>query len=138
RTRSGLHEMKSLTLAMMLLAPALLRGAASGLGAMLDKPILEPDLPLVEAQVFTATRVPPMPPITSAQQWTQDAERLRRRVIDEVILRGEARQWENFKTRVEWLDTIETDREYRLRKLRFEALPGLWVPALLYKPPTSI
>ena len=84
--------MKTPTIAMMLLAPALLRGAISGLGAILEKPILEPNLPVVEAQVFTATRVPPMPPITSAQQWAQDAERFRRRVIDEVILRGEARR----------------------------------------------
>jgi len=36
--------------------------------------------------------------------------------------------------RVEWLDTIPGGIGYRIRKLRYEALPGLWIPALVYVP----
>ncbi len=35
---------------------------------------------------------------------------------------------------MEWLDYIPSGPGYRLRKLRYEALPGLWIPALLYEP----
>ena len=34
---------------------------------------------------------------------------------------------------MEWLEVIP-GKGYRVRKLRFEAVPGLWVPALLYEP----
>ena len=37
---------------------------------------------------------------------------------------------------VVWLDTLEGGPGYRIKKLRYEALPGLWVPALLYEPET--
>jgi dienelactone hydrolase len=123
-----------LIVAVFLLAPAFRLGAEPDLNALLAKPILEPNLPMAEVQVFTATRVPPLPVVATAGQWAQEAERLRRQVIDEVILRGEARNWHDAKTRVEWLDTIQTGHGYRIRKLRFEAIPGLWIPALLYEP----
>lgn len=35
---------------------------------------------------------------------------------------------------MDWLDEIEGGPEYRIKKLRYEVLPGLWVPALLYEP----
>ena len=36
--------------------------------------------------------------------------------------------------RIEWLDTIPGGPGYHIKKLRYEALPGLWIPALLYEP----
>ncbi len=123
-----------LALAGIVATPALTLSAAPDLDSILAKPILEPNLPMVEVQVFTATRVPPVAMPATAAQWTQEADRLRLKVIDEIILTGEAKKWQNAKTRVEWLDTIETSEGYRIRKLRFEALPNLWIPALLYEP----
>lgn len=123
-----------LLLAATAMASAATLHAAPDLDAILAQPILQPELPTAEVQVFTATRVAPLPPAATARDWQREAERLRRKVIDEVILRGEARRWQSAKTRVEWLDTIETDHGYRIRKLRFEAIPGLWIPALLYEP----
>jgi hypothetical protein len=57
-----------------------------------------------------------MPPIPNAEQWRRQSELLRRRVLDEVVFRGEASNWRNASTRVEWLDTISTDKGYRVRK----------------------
>jgi dienelactone hydrolase len=109
-------------------------GAAEDLGALLARPILATDLPTVEIQVFAAVRVPPMPPVADSRQWTEEAARLRRRVIDEIILRGEARRWAEAAPRIEWLETLPGDGTYHIRKLRYEALPGLWIPALFYEP----
>ncbi|MCY2964588.1 MAG: hypothetical protein NT069_13305 [Planctomycetota bacterium] len=36
--------------------------------------------------------------------------------------------------KVEWLDHVPGGPGYTIRKLRYEALPGLWIPALLYVP----
>ena len=35
---------------------------------------------------------------------------------------------------VVWGETLQPAPDYRIRKLRFEGYPGLWVPALLYEP----
>lgn len=99
----------------------------------LSRPILAGDQPLVEVQVYTATRVKSMPLVSSAQQWTKTKEQLRERVLAEVVLRGEGRKWAEAKTRVEWLDVLP-GRGYRIKRLRYEVIPGLWIPALLYEP----
>ena len=59
----------------------------------LAEPILAPNQATVEVQVFAATRVPAIPPALNAADWTKQAATLRRRVLDEVALRGEARAW---------------------------------------------
>src|SRR5690348_4119274 len=124
----------NLTLTGILLASGLSFAATPDLDAALAAPILEADRHLAEVQWYTSAHVAPLPPIQNAEQWRQASEELRRRVLDEVILRGEARNWQNAAARVEWLDTISSDHGYRVRKLRYEAVPGLWVPALLYEP----
>lgn len=99
----------------------------------LAKPILAADQPLVEAQVYTATRVKSMPLVSTAQQWTRTKEQLRQQVLNEVVLRGEGRKWADAKTRVEWLNVLP-GKGYRIKRLRYEVIPGMWIPALLYEP----
>ncbi|MFN0171495.1 MAG: alpha/beta hydrolase family protein [Bryobacteraceae bacterium] len=119
---------------------ALIAGSAVGFAqpaaveAALAKPILDPNQPLLEVQVYTAGRVKAMPPVRSAEDWQREASRLRAEVLDKVILRGEARRWNEAPTRVEWVGEIDGGPAYRVRKLRYEAIPGMWIPALLYEP----
>ena len=49
------------------------------------------------------------------------------------MFRGEAAKWRSVPVKEEWLDTIPGDG-YRLRKFRYQVLPGMWLPALLYEP----
>jgi dienelactone hydrolase len=65
-----------------------------------------------------------------------EAERLRADYRDNLVLRGVPEAWRDHDVRVEWTEDIETDYGYRIRKLRYEALPSLWIPALLYEPST--
>jgi dienelactone hydrolase len=75
-----------------------------------------------------------MPEGLTRAGWERQAERLRKDVLDRVVFRGAAASWRDAKTRVEWLGTIAGGPGYRIKKVRYEALPGLWVPALLYEP----
>jgi len=100
----------------------------------LSRAILTPETSLSEVQKFTESRVPPMPEAKTAAEWEAHANRMRQDVLDRVVFRGVAAQWRDAKTKVEWLETIEGGPGYRIRKLRYEALPGLWIPALLYEP----
>jgi hypothetical protein len=58
---------------------------------------------------------------------------LRRRVPGRLF-RGEAKKWAAAPTRIEWAGDIPGGPGYKIRKLRYEAVPGLWIPALLYVP----
>ena len=108
--------------------------AAEPVSAWLSRSIIGPAQTEAEVQAFAERRVVAMPEVKSAQEWRRTAERLRRETLERVVFRGEAVRWQNAKARVEWLDTIEGGPGYRIRKLRYEALPGLWNPALLYEP----
>jgi hypothetical protein len=70
---------------------------------------------------------------TDPKKWTVEAERLRQRVLDKAILRGAPKAWLQGPPRVVWGDTI-TAEGYFIRKLRYEAVPRLWVGGLLYEP----
>lgn len=106
----------------------------AGIESALRKPILESDLPLREVRWFCATRVPATPEPSTIEKWERYATQTRKDVLDNVVFRGEAAAWRELPTEVEWLDTIDGGPEYVIKKLRFQAVPGLWVPALLYEP----
>lgn len=127
----------------LLALPVLLAAFSAGstaqelsLHELLARPILAPNQPVVEVKAYTASRVPALRIPTEKGAWEAYAQDIRRRVLDEVVFRGEAKRWRELPTRVEWLETIPGGPGYRIKKLRFEAVPGLWVPALLYEPET--
>jgi len=96
--------------------------------------IVGSQLPWAEVQQYCDVRVPRMPEVKSVAEWEKIANRLRRDVLERIVYRGGATAWRDAETRVEWLDAIEGGPGYRIKKLRYEALPGLWIPALLYEP----
>jgi len=104
------------------------------LQALLKRDIIGSALPLAEAQRYCEARVPRMPQVKTAAQWQAEADRLRAAVLAQIVYRGAAANWRDAQTKVEWLETIPGGPGYRIKKLRFEALPGLWIPALLYEP----
>jgi hypothetical protein len=104
------------------------------LAALLKREIVGPVLPMTEVQRYCEARVPAMPGFRSAAQWEKEAVRLRAAVLERIVYRGEAAKWRDAPAKVEWLETIPGGPGYRIKKLRYEALPGMWIPALLYEP----
>ena len=104
------------------------------LKSILEQSIIGPELSLKEVEDYAESRVPPMPEVKSAAEWETHARRMRAETLEKVVFRGEAAKWRDAALGVEWLETIEGGPGYRIRKLRYEALPGLWIPALLYEP----
>lgn len=100
----------------------------------LAEKIIGPDLALEEVRVFNETRVPDMPRIRTAAEWKSKADEIRNNVLNNVVFRGEAAEWRDTKLKVEWGEVIEGLPGYRIKKLKFEALPGWWIPSLLYEP----
>ncbi len=101
---------------------------------LLKREIVGSTLPMTEVQRYCEARVPAMPKVESAAAWQAEAQRLRQSVLDKIVYRGRAAAWRDAPVKVEWLQTIEGGPGYRIKKLRFEAVPGMWIPALLYEP----
>lgn len=101
---------------------------------VLSKTILDKETTLKETQRFCETRIAKLPQFASAEEWAKFAGVLRQRILDEVVLRGIPTEWRNHQVRIEWLDWLPQTAGYRVRKLRYEALPNVWIPALLYMP----
>jgi hypothetical protein len=130
---------KAIVLAAILVAAATLaparRNTLQDVKNLLQRPIIGPDLGQAEVATFCEKRVPRMPQVLSLEEWEQEAKTIRQNVLDRIVYRGdEAKKWRDYKARVEMLDTIPGGQGYTIRKLRYEAVPGLWIPALLYEP----
>jgi len=107
---------------------------ASKIAAWIDKPLLDKDIAIDEVRGYVAAKIPRMPALKSPEEWTKWATEHRQKVLDTVIYRGEAAQWRDAKgLKFERMGTVTTDG-YLLTKVRYEALPGHWIPALLYEP----
>lgn len=106
---------------------------------ILAKPIIDDSLPQKEVEAFCDARVRRLPAEgaperASPEAWLKYAEQVRQDVLKNVVFRGEASKWRGAECKVEWLETIDGGEGYKIKKLRYEALPGLWIPALLYEP----
>ncbi|MFH1266416.1 MAG: acetylxylan esterase, partial [Planctomycetota bacterium] len=126
---------------LVLLFGGILAGAAplqaadqAELKAFLDREIVGSVLPMAEVERYCDERVPRMPEVSSVAEWEAEANRIRAEVLEKIVYCGEAAKWRDAPAKVEWFETIEGGPGYRIKKLRFEALPGLWIPALLYEP----
>jgi dienelactone hydrolase len=105
--------------------------------ARLVGPLLQQRLqtePVVAEQLrrFMLARVPPLQLPAEASQWNAEIERLRARELA-VIRHGWPQAWLDAPPKFEQVGTLE-GRGYRIRKLRYEVVPGMYSAALLYEP----
>ncbi|MEK7400586.1 MAG: hypothetical protein AAB116_26885 [Candidatus Poribacteria bacterium] len=87
-----------------------------------------------QMQGFLKSRIPALKLPDTAEKWEKESNELREKILDKVVYQGVPKEWYKDDPNVVWGDTIKTDKGYSIRKLRYEALPGLWIPALLYVP----
>ena len=120
-----------LSISLLLGAPA---GAQDQLAKALGETLVTPDVIAAQHRDFVLARIKKLTLAQDAKTWQQEAEMIRRRVLDEVVFRGVSADWRNGNAMPEWDEVIDTGHGYRIRKLRYQAVPGLWIPALLYEP----
>lgn len=130
--RIGQRLLPALTVCVGILTASLF--AQDDVTTLLKHGIIGDELPLLEVQRYVESRVPKVAACESASQWQAEADRLRQAILERVVFRGAAAAWRDAPAKVEWLDSIAGGPGYRIKKLRYEALPGMWIPALLYEP----
>ncbi len=89
-----------------------------------------------EAHRFILSRLDRFQCPNSAREWQKTAVSLRKQLLKDVYLKGHSEDVISAKPDVVWGEVIETGKGYRIRKLRYEGFPGMWIPALMYEPVT--
>jgi dienelactone hydrolase len=94
------------------------------------------DLREFQLQEYLLQRIPPLPAPTTAEEWRSQEEQLRRHILDDVAFHGWPHAWIDSAPDFQQVGVIETGHGYRIRKLRYEIVPGFQSTALLYEPVT--
>lgn len=103
-------------------------------GLVLKEEILSPDVSLFQLKQYILGRVAKPPAPASLQQWTVESTRLREHLLQDVVFHGWPKEWVNAPPKFEDLGVIEAGPGYRMRKLRYEIVPGFQSTAILYEP----
>lgn len=101
---------------------------------IMEKPIQSPDVVEFQLQQYLMQRAPKLPPITTPENWTREEAQIRKRVLHNVVYHGWPSDWVNSPPQFEDLGVIPSGKGYRIRKLRYEIVPGFYSTALLYEP----
>jgi len=101
---------------------------------ILEQPILTPDLVAFECRQYIRAKAPKLSTPASAEEWTAEAHRIRERVLRDVVFHGWPREWVTAPVKMEDAGTVPSGEGYRIRKLRYEIVPGFWGAAILYEP----
>jgi dienelactone hydrolase len=101
---------------------------------ILEQPIQTPDVVIFQLQEYLLKRVPALPTPTRAEEWSEEEGQLRKRVLNEIFFHGWPSEWVDASPKFESLGQIPSGKGYRIRKLRFEIVPGFQSTAILYEP----
>ena len=103
------------------------------LAPILEETLQAPAVTAYQLRQYLMNRVPPLPSVADAGKWTAEAGRIRRHLLDDVVFHGWPPEWVNASPKFVSVEVLE-GKGYRIRKLRYEIVPGFQSVALLYEP----
>jgi dienelactone hydrolase len=109
-------------------------GAGEDIENMVTRAGLPEEVTKSEVKQYLHARVPALDVPETREVWEAQSSALRQRFLDEIVFKGVPASWRSGPVRIRWAENIQLRKGYRIRKLLYEALPGLWIPALLYEP----
>ncbi len=122
-----------LAISLLPLSGAFAQGTDRYVRPALEKPLLPHDVLVYQLRQYLLGRTAPPPAPQSATAWSGDAKRIRAQFLQRIF-HGWPQEWINAGPKFEEVGVIETGKGYRVRKLRYEVVPGYYAGALLYEP----
>jgi hypothetical protein len=104
------------------------------LGGVLAEELVSPSVSVHQLRHYLVNLVAQPPSPTTASQWSQESKHLREHWLNDVVYHGWPREVVEAPARFDETGVIETGNGYRIRKLRYEIVPGFYSAALLYEP----
>jgi dienelactone hydrolase len=120
-------------LTILVVAPVYAQTDADFLSPILGAEILSPQVAVFQLRQYILNRVAKPPSPSSAEQWTAESKRLREQLLRDVVFHGWPREWVDAPPKFTDVGVIPGNG-YRIRKLRYEIVPGFESVALLYEP----
>ena len=108
------------------------QGTNKLISPLLTQDLQSPALVTDQLQHFLQRVVPPLVLPSTPQQWTEEAGQMRARELS-VLYHGWPREWVDSAPDFTQVGVIDRPG-YRIVKLRYEVVPGLYSVALLYEP----
>jgi hypothetical protein len=121
------------SLVLLLVALTVVESALGAAPATQAVSILPTGQTLRDLRAYLLGRAPRFIAPSDPAEWLSQAEQTRENVLKNVVLKGVPQQWLDGPVNVIWQETLP-GKGYTIRKLRYEAVPGFWVGALLYEP----
>jgi len=103
------------------------------LASVLSEEIQSPAIAVFQMKQYLLKKAVKPPAPASAEQWTTESKRLRERLLKNVVFHGWPQEWVNAPPRFEETGVL-AGKGYRMRKLRYEIVPGFYGAAILYEP----
>jgi hypothetical protein len=115
---------------------AMAQSAQRMVDEFLTNQLQSPEVVTFQMQQFLMGHAPKLPQPASSVQWTAEANRIRQHVLDDVIYHGWPKDWVDSPPKFEDMGTVPVPAGagYRLRKFRYEVVPGFYSTAVLYEP----
>jgi len=120
--------------ALCLAAMAAVAQDMTPVGSALQTPVQSPDVTYFQLQSYLMKRISVPHAPSRPEEWVTAAKKLRKHVLDDVVYHGWPQSWVEAPPHFEQVEVIETGKGYRLRKFRYEIVPGFWSAAVLYEP----
>lgn len=120
--------------AMLLAISAGAQTTASSIESVLQEHIQPGGVTAFQLQAYLAKRIPKLSLPDHADKWSSEEARIRSHVLKDVVFHGWPQEWVDAPPRFQESSVIESDKGYRLRKFRYEIVPGFDSTAVLYEP----
>src|SRR5581483_5084599 len=114
--------------------PAMGQSRAHDLAPILAHPVQAQDVVSYQLRQYMYRRITPLSVPQTAAQWTAESERIRKHLLDDVVYHGWPKSWVESSPKFEDAGTVESGPGYRVRKFRYEIVPGFQSTAILYEP----
>lgn len=119
---------------LVIFASAGAQTTASSIESVLQEHIQPGGVTAFQLQAYLAKRIPKLSLPDHSDQWSSEEARIRSHVLKDVAFHGWPQEWIDASPRFQEVGAIESDKGYRLRKFRYEIVPGFDSTALLYEP----
>ncbi len=97
---------------------------------LLKRQVLEPDVVTYQLRHYLMQRVTRLPAVPNAKEWSAEAERIRKDILENVVYHGWPREWGAGPPKFEDLGVFASAEGYLVRNLRYEIVPGFFSTAL--------
>jgi Prolyl oligopeptidase family len=107
---------------------------ADTVAPLLEKPVQPTAVTAYQLQTYMMKHITKPTVPATAEQWNTESAKFRKHILEDIAYHGWPKDWINSAPKFEQTEVIQTTHGYRLRKFRYEIVPGFYSTAILYEP----